>query len=197
MTKVVRARLQGIIGSSDTNAVLDAGWQAMQAAHPNLAKAVVGMPPQVAQGVVMQYTNAIRLGKEGEAEQRATEAAKSLLASYKPTEQKHGFEGLIQRLTAPQNRTGTQINDTNAFDGFMSSQQQAAPQANTAQAFQGVKDKYNAYNDAQPQGYEKDLLWGKPQYDLKAPKYWIPDSNPSGPKPVDINGGPRNYNIDL
>lgn len=162
--------------NTDPASVLDAGWKAMQAADPGLATAIGKMPPQMAQNAVMQYTNAIRMGKEAEASAMAAEAVRAGFAatpapSASPASPKprsmFGGTGSAQpqyeigdvdsfnKAIAPQAqapRTGM-----NAWGGLSgravgtrTKEQQQAQQQN---AFKGVKDAADNYEMS---GYTDD-----------------------------------------
>jgi hypothetical protein len=122
--------------SSDGSAVLDAGWGAMQAAAPKLAKAVMQMPPQVAQGVILQYTNAIRLGKDAEASTLASQFARDSLNAYsqQPRKEPRGFGNqailskFARRLSNGGNAQPAPKMDAAWFDSFMSAEEAPTPQ---------------------------------------------------------------------
>ena len=162
------ANLSGKAAQNNTDpaAVLDAGWKAMQAADPGLATAIGKMPPQMAQNAVMQYTNAIRMGKETEASAMAAEAVRAGFASMQAPAPAAG----LKRLGFLGNRPQHEIGDVNSFNkaiapaaqvraprafNFGRLGQLAAQQQQTQQqsAFKSVKDQYDAYEMS---GYTDD-----------------------------------------
>lgn len=189
--EVMRRR---IANNSDEGAVLNAGWQAMQTADPRLAAAVQKLPPSVAQQAVLQYTNAIRLGKDAEAGTMATQAVRTQLAEFAKQAQAQQASGFFRRaskpytvedfdrdLTPPAQQDGNAIG---AFAGLRKFTPAPDPQAGLQQAFQGVRDKYNQFNNAKKTDYEKNLLWGNPDgtpvasKELTVPKDWaVPQPN--------------------
>lgn len=197
MTKIVRNRINN---SSDQESVLNAGWSAMQTADPRLAAAVSQMPPQVAQRVVLQYTNSIRLGKESEASASAAQAARDALAAFaqpagnqnpsgvrKPFASKapaYGVSDLasFDKAIAPPQQ-GTQLGQ-NFWKSSQEAQQKAQQQAG-AEAFAGVKAA-----DAKFQGPQEVIFPG----DLPAQKDLTVPTNWSLPKPPEIqNQIPNQY----
>jgi hypothetical protein len=168
----IRGAISGKAAQNNTDpaAVLDAGWKAMQQADPTLAAAIGKMPPQVAQGAVMQYTNAIRMGKEAEASTMAAEAARAGFASMPaaapgaPAARTGGLRGIAGRLGAGQPQF--EIGDVDSFNkaiapaaqapsagGFKfgrlgqaaAQRSQALQQTQQQAAFKDVKDQYDAY----------------------------------------------------
>jgi hypothetical protein len=181
--------------NSDPASVLEAGWSAMQQMDPRLAEAIQKMPPQVAQQAVLQYTNAIRMGKEGDASKMATDQVRASLAQFAksppPPQQNPGIGGL--RGAKP---VSYEIADVDAFDNAIKPQQEgaggmfsarkaqmfnaAAPAANQGNAFQQVKDSYNNYNYANREVVMPDDALR--QKDLSVPSDWTPRPRPvAGP----------------
>ena len=151
--------------SSDPAAVLDAGWKAMQTVDPRLAQAVAKMPPQIAQGAVMQYTNAIRMGKEAEASSMAIEAARAGLASLPATGQPAMNASSMRKMLggAFGGQKRYEIGDIDSFNkaiaappadpyqtigrgilGKLGKSMQPKTQDNTP-LYQDVRNKYDAY----------------------------------------------------
>lgn len=207
MTKAVRNRLTGLVkNSNDEASVLNAGWSAMQQADPNLAGAVQRMPPEVARGVVFQYTNAIRSNQDDKASELATQFAREQLALYaqnnpqssNPVRPARKVLGRSSGMQPPQ------IGNTDALDSFMANptpfQNQQSQTATTSiprpsmfaksfkslaaakqppapkdprEAFDQVRNQYQAFNQANWGEYEKNLLWDKPpERELTKPANW-------------------------
>jgi hypothetical protein len=180
------------LASSDAAAVLDAGWQAMQSADPRLAAAVQKMPPQIAQQAILQYTNAIRMGKDKEAFSMAADAARQGFSSQQ--QQQAQQSGLQQRFRASAMGQEQSPYDLKAFESDLAAQQQPAPQASKAglgsfrnalgqqldqapglpppeKALQNVREKGVAYDGPQ----EVIFPWDKPaQKNLTIPEGWRP-----------------------
>ena len=172
----------------------------MQNFDPKLASAVSQMPPQVAHQVVLQYTNAIRMGKETEASTLASQAAKAGLDAFAQSQAAAPKAGpRIGRLSlGMQPQTPAYgVSDSNTFDkalqhdpspmvfggsplrksGIVLSAVTPAVSARQEQAkleaFKNVKDKYNAYNLANQSEYEKGLIWQKPKdKEITVPSNW-------------------------
>ena len=199
--------------SSDPGAVLDAGWRAMQSADPRLAAAVNQMPPQVAQQVVLQYTNAIRLGKDADASNMAAQAAREGLAAYSQNQQgqqprmRMGGGVLNNFKMNPQPRQqAPQLTDVAAFDKMLAPQQgpaagigasmQPAP-APTAQTFQGVRDTFqnysmSGYSDSErnvAKSYGDQFLDKSKLKDLTVPQDWAPNTQSAAPRGLIIGQG--------
>jgi hypothetical protein len=177
------------LASSDASAVLDAGWQAMQSADPKLAAAVQKMPPQIAQQATLQYTNAIRIGKDKEAFSMAADAARQGFSSQQRAQQTQQPRFLAGAMGQAQNPY-----DLKAFESDLAAQQQPAPQASKAglgsfrnalgqqpdqapgptlaeKALQNVRGKSVAYDGPQ----EVIFPWDKPaQKNLTIPEGWRP-----------------------
>lgn len=174
--------------NSDPASVLEAGWSAMQQLDPRLAEAIQKMPPQVAQQAVLQYTNAIRMGKESEASKMATDQVRIGLTEFAknpPAQPPQTGMGRFGRAPS----AGYEISDVNAFDGAMNPPQSkgflpgaaafgAQPRTpDAAAAFKGVKDSYNKYNYANREVVMPgDAL---AQKDLSAPPDWLPRPRPA------------------
>ncbi len=179
---------KSIRNNSDSGAVLNAGWQAMQQIDPRLAAAVQKLPPQLQQQAVLQYTNAIRMGKDNEASAMATQTVRTQLAEMakQPAPQSrtdnifariaarrkpYGVEDFDRDLTPPAQQEGGAISAFSGLRKFASApDQKPSPQ----QAFQAVREKSNAYNGPQ----EVIFPWDKPaQKELSAPKDWAIPQN--------------------
>lgn len=180
---------KSIKNNSDSGAVLTAGWQAMQQVEPRLAAAVQKLPPQLQQQAVLQYTNAIRMGKESDAAAMTTQTVRTQLAEFaKQPQQKpssffgnkqkpYGVEDFDRDLTPPAQSPAQQ---PRTF-GNLSKAQPAQP--DPQQAFQAVRDKYGAYN-----GPQEVIFPGQQaaQKELIVPNNWtIP--KPEQPQPVNSN----------
>ena len=194
----------------DESAVMNAGWEAMQKADPNLANAVMRMPPEIARGVVFQYTNAIRQGADDQASTLAANFAREQLASFSPSNLPGAsLGGLIGgRMGALSKFANKQrVYDVGAFEKAMSRQVQPqslnlprikspfARQANVQpqDPFQAVRDQYKNFNQSGWSEYEKNLLWDRPQdRDFQAPQNWaVPVQEPDGLVDGSMN---RNFN---
>lgn len=206
----VRKAVGGKIDSSDESSVLSAGWEAMQAANPNMAAAVTKMPPQIANNVVLQYTNAIRMGQIDQANDMAINAARDSFASYAQPEAKKVAGPRIGKALAQSQTNPEMITDFASFESMLN-----APQANTAKpspfgpvarkinstlgaskpqaqvnpqaAFSKVQDQYQKFNQAKWGDYEKALVWGRPKdRDLTGTGSW----RPAEPAPGNVNSNP-------
>ena len=150
--------------SSDPAAVLNAGWQAMQSVDKRLAAAVSQMPPQVARNVVMQYTNAIRLGKQADASALAIETAKAGLSQLTPNDaRRYGVrdQASFDKAIAP----------APAKAGFgVIAVNPAQQQKLSADAFKNVNSAYKKYDSSQEVIMPGDY---KPR-ELSLPDNWSP-----------------------
>lgn len=192
MSKIVRNTLRN---SSDAGEVLNAGWAAMQQADPKLAAAVQKLPPSIAQQAVLQYTNAIRSGKEAEASVLATQAIRTQLAetTNQPGASPNPKPKILSRGAANPYDLSAFESDLNQPDqkvmrGFSSANSKnEAMQQNNQQAFAEVKNKYGAYKN----NANKELIWQQPEVDLSAPKDWAPvvPNNLNAPNPYQDSGG--------
>jgi hypothetical protein len=209
MIKNMGGIISRIAGKPQNNeaAVLNAGWTAMQKADPNLAGAVQRMPPEVARGVVFQYTNAVREGKDADASNMAMQFAREQLAAYAQNNpQSNKPTGPIRfRLGGSSGGSSSTIGSADAFEKFMASPTPfQKPQSNTSsnprnamfsklfsriaaqrnpapknpqEAFDKVRNQYQAFNQSNWGEYEKNLVWDRPQdRELTKPANW----NPSG-----------------
>jgi len=139
MTKAVRSTVSRLTGqvknSNDEASVLNAGWNAMQQADPNLAGAVQRMPPEVARGVVFQYTNAIRSNQDDQASALAMQFAREQLASYAQNNSQSSKPVGPIRFSLGKSSGGSSstIGNLDAFEKFMASPTPfQKPQSNTA-----------------------------------------------------------------
>jgi hypothetical protein len=212
MSKALKQSISTRMISSDSSQVLSAGWEAMQAVNPRLAAAVQNMPPEIAQNVLLQYTNAIRLGKPESANEMALTAARDMFANYKPPETPTSLmQSAMFGKSLTRNVTGAsnQINDYGSLEKFMAepTEQSAwsgsgftlmgkvrqTPEQQQAAAFGKVNDAYSAYNNQQDE-YSKNLLWGKPaDRDLTLPANgqmpWQQGENPYLPQDNNYGAG--------
>lgn len=137
------ARLRGTAkNSSDPQGVLQAGWSAMQTTDPRLAQAVVKLPPQLAQQAVLQYTNAIRSGKETEAGKIATDFIRTGLESYAQSQaaqpSQPGRVPVIRFGKGSGAGSKYPIADVNAFDAYLAPKPEQGPGGLLGNRFRGL-----------------------------------------------------------
>jgi hypothetical protein len=215
---VMQARRQP--KASPQDAVLNAGWQAMQKADANLTRAVQNMPPEIARGVVLQYTNAIRSNQDADASNIAMQYARDALAGYQPANVRRGqsqplvsnvdmFEKALQNQLPRPKQVFTGIGF--ARNNFMGNNQPqrsgmnivslaglinrnkapAAPKT-PEEAFGNVRSEYNKFNQAGMTEYDKNLIWNKPpDKELTAFDSW----SPSGLIGSNLNTRTNPFNI--
>jgi hypothetical protein len=130
-------RIAALLGAkkpqNNEAAVLNAGWTALQKADPNLANAVKQMPPELARGVVFQYTNAVRQGNDADASTAAMNFAREQLAAMSQNnQQQQAPGGLIgMRLGGILGRSsggssaGPRVTSVDAFEQALSGKLQA------------------------------------------------------------------------
>lgn len=196
----IRAMRGQMQNSSDPGAVLEAGWAAMQQADPRLAQAVSQLPPSVAQQAVLQYTNAIRSGKDADASTMAAQHIRTSLAEMAKPQPMRASKA-VARMAAGGTGEGAPnpqpqgISSLEAFEAAMAPQPVAATRAlprfrkgpapaiaqpaapSQPDVFQKVRDSYNNFNTANQSEYQKNLLWDAgpaPQKDLTVPTGWKP-----------------------
>jgi hypothetical protein len=213
---VMQARRQQ---ASPQDAVLNAGWQAMQKADANLTRAVQNMPPEIARGVVLQYTNAIRSNQDADASNIAMQYARDALAGYQPANVRRGqsqpivsnvdmFEKALQnQLPRPQARFGGMGFGNNfmgnnqpqrsmatlgGFGGLINRNTAPAAPKTPEEAFGNVRAEYNKFNQAGMTEYDKNLIWNKPpDKELTASDSW----SPSGLIGSNLNTRTNPFNI--